>query len=191
MAGIELRSPSFGDHQPIPARHAKDHDNLSPALEWSGVPEEAVELAVLCEDPDAPRGTFIHWVLAGLEPTAPGLVEGERPAAAVEGRNDFGEEGYSGPQPPVGDPPHRYCFWVFAASAPLELTAGASAEDLRRALEGRELARAPWSAPTSAKARVDASRPARTGASVLKAAPADRGAGAGPGRARAGPGAAR
>ena len=51
MAGIELRSPSFGDHQPIPARHAKDHDNLSPALEWSGVPQEAVELAVLCEDP--------------------------------------------------------------------------------------------------------------------------------------------
>ena len=84
MAGIELHSPSFGDHQPIPARHAKDHDNLSPALEWSGVPEEAVELAVLCEDPDAPRGTFIHWVLAGLEPTGPGLVEGERPAAAVE-----------------------------------------------------------------------------------------------------------
>src|SRR5436309_11220345 len=74
------------------------------------------------------------------EPTATGLVEGERPAAAVEGRNDFGEEGYSGPQPPVGDPPHRYCFWVFAASAPLELAAGASAEDLRRALEGGELA---------------------------------------------------
>jgi Raf kinase inhibitor-like YbhB/YbcL family protein len=140
MAGIELRSPSFGDHQPIPTRHAKDHDNLSPALEWSGVPEEAVELAVLCEDPDAPCGTFIHWVLAGLEPTAPGLVEGERPAAAVEGRNDFGEEGYSGPQPPVGGPPHRYFFRVFAASAPLELTAGASAEDLRRALKGRELA---------------------------------------------------
>ena len=99
-----------------------------------------MELAVLCEDPDAPRGTFVHWVLAGLEPTVPGLVEGERPAAAVEGRNDFGEEGSSGPQPPVGDPSHRYFFWVFAASAPLELTAGASAEDLRRALEGRELA---------------------------------------------------
>ena len=137
MAGIELRSPSFGDHQAIPARHAKDHDNLSPALEWSGVPEEAAELAVLCEDPDAPRGTFIHWVLAGLHPTATGLAEGERPAAAVEGRNDFGEEGYSGPMPPVGDGPHRYLFRVFAA---LGLVAGASADDLRRALEGRELA---------------------------------------------------
>jgi phosphatidylethanolamine-binding protein (PEBP) family uncharacterized protein len=74
MAGIQLHSPSFGDHQPIPARHAKDHDNLSPALEWSGVPQEAVELAVLCEDPDAPSGTFTHWVLAGLQPTATGLA---------------------------------------------------------------------------------------------------------------------
>jgi Raf kinase inhibitor-like YbhB/YbcL family protein len=141
MAGIELRSPSFGDHQPIPARHAKDQDNLSPALEWSGVPPGAVELAVLCDDPDAPGGTFTHWVLAGLEPTATGLAEGAHPAAAVEGRNDFGEEGYGGPLPPVGDDPHRYFFRVYAASAPLGLVAGTSAEDLRRALEGRELAR--------------------------------------------------
>ena len=140
MAGIELRSPSFGDHQPIPARHAKDHDNLSPALEWSGVPEDAAELAVLCEDPDAPGGTFSHWVLAGLQPTATGLAEGEHPAAAVEGRNDFGEEGYGGPMPPVGDPPHRYFFRVYAALAPLGLTGAPSAEDLRRALEGKELA---------------------------------------------------
>jgi Raf kinase inhibitor-like YbhB/YbcL family protein len=143
MAGIELRSPSFGDHQPVPVPPAKDHDNLSPALEWSGVPEGAVDLAVLCEDPDAPCGTFTHWVLAGLEPTATGLAEGERPAAAVEGRNDFDEEGYSGPLPPVGDGPHRCLLRVFAASAPLGLVAGASADDLRRALEGKELASGP------------------------------------------------
>jgi Raf kinase inhibitor-like YbhB/YbcL family protein len=140
MAGVELRSPSFGDHQPIPARHARDHDNLSPALEWSGVPKGAVELAVVCEDPDAPRGTFTHWVLAGLQPTVTGLAEGESPAAAVAGRNDFGEEGYGGPMPPVGHGPHRYVFRVFAASAPLGLVAGASADDLRRALAGKELA---------------------------------------------------
>jgi hypothetical protein len=59
------------------------------------------------------RGTFAHWVLAGLQPTVTGLVDDERPAAAVEGRNHFGEEGYSGPRPPVGDDPHRYVFWVF------------------------------------------------------------------------------
>jgi Raf kinase inhibitor-like YbhB/YbcL family protein len=140
MSDLVVRSPSFGDHQPIPARHARDHENLSPALEWSGVPEGAAELAVLCEDPDAPSGTFTHWVLAGLEPTSTGLAEGEHPAAAVEGRNDFGEEGYGGPLPPVGDRPHRYFFRVYAASAPLGLAAGASAEDLRRALQGRELA---------------------------------------------------
>ena len=140
MAGIQLRSPSFGDYRPIPARHAKDHDNLSPALEWSGVPQDAVELAVLCEDPDAPRGTFTHWVLVGLPPTATGLAEGEHPAGAVEGRNDFGEAGYGGPLPPVGDDPHRYFFRVYAASAPLGLTWGASAENLRRALEGKQLA---------------------------------------------------
>jgi Raf kinase inhibitor-like YbhB/YbcL family protein len=95
---------------------------------------------VLCDDPDAPRGTFTHWVLAGLQPTATGLAEGEHPAGAVEGRNDFGEEGWSGPLPPVGDRPHRYFFRVYAASAPLGLVAGASADDLRRALEGKELA---------------------------------------------------
>jgi Raf kinase inhibitor-like YbhB/YbcL family protein len=140
MAGIELRSPSFGDHQPIPPRHAKDHDNLSPPLEWSGVPEEAVELAVLCEDRDAPPRHLHPLGARRPEPTATGLAEGEHPAAAVEGRNDFGEEGYSGPLPPVGDGPHRYFFRVFAASAPLGLTAGASAQNLRRALEGKELA---------------------------------------------------
>jgi Raf kinase inhibitor-like YbhB/YbcL family protein len=79
-------------------------------------------------------------VRAGLQPTANSLAEGEHPAGGVEGRNDFGEEGYGGPLPPVGDDPHRYFFRVYAASAPLGLVAGASADDLRRALEGKELA---------------------------------------------------
>ena len=96
MAGIQLLSPSFGDHQPIPARHAKDHENLSPALEWSGVPKEAVELAVLCEDPDAPAAPSSTGCWPGSNPTATGLAEAEHPAMAVEGRNDFGEEGYNG-----------------------------------------------------------------------------------------------
>src|SRR4029434_3577999 len=100
MPGIEPLSPPSGAPQPIPSRHAKDHDNLSPALEWSGVPEEAVELAVLCEDRDAPSGILTRWVLSALQPAATGLAEGEHPAAAVEGRNDFGEEGYGGPLPP-------------------------------------------------------------------------------------------
>ena len=103
------------------------------------MPQEAAELTVLCEDPDAPRGTFIHWVLAGLQPTATGLAEGEHPAAAVEGRNDFGQEGYSGPSHRSGTVRMGTSSGC-SASAPLGLVAGASADDLRRALEGKELA---------------------------------------------------
>jgi Raf kinase inhibitor-like YbhB/YbcL family protein len=140
MATIELRTPAFNDHGPIPDRHAKGHGDRSPALEWSGVPEGTAELAILCEDPDAPGGTFTHWVLAGLDPALTGLAEGTVPKGAVEGRNDYGGIGYGGPQPPKGDPAHRYFFRVFAASAPLGLRRGCSADDLRRALEGKELA---------------------------------------------------
>lgn len=138
---IEVRSPSFDDHAPIPARHALEHDNVSPPLEWSGVPEGTAELAVLCEDPDAPGGTFVHWVLSGLDPSTSSLAGGQVPPGAVEGRNDYGGVGYGGPRPPVGDPAHRYFFWVYASSEPLRLAPGGAAEDLRRALEGRQVGR--------------------------------------------------
>ena len=141
MATIHLRSPAFNDHAPIPARYSlAEVENLSPPLEWSGVPEGTAELAVLCEDPDAPGGTLVHGVLAGLDPSTTGLGEGEVPAGAVQGSNDYGGTGYGGPRPPVGDEAHRYFFRVYAASEPLGLEPGASAEDLRRALEGKELA---------------------------------------------------
>jgi Raf kinase inhibitor-like YbhB/YbcL family protein len=141
MATIELRSPAFSDHATIPDRHTKAGEDVSPPLEWSGVPDGAAELAVLCEDPDAPGRPFVHWVLSGLDPSLGGLAEGEVPPGAVEGVNDFGRTGYGGPGPPVGDPPHRYFFRIYAASEPLGLSSGATAEDLRRALERRQLAR--------------------------------------------------
>ena len=141
MATIELRSSAFNDHAPIPGRYSKEGENLSPALEWSGVPEGTAELAVLCEDPDAPGGTFVHWVLSGLDPSLPGLAAGELPPGAVEGRNDYGDIGYGGPRPPIGDPAHRYFFTVHASSEPLDLSPGGTADDFRKALDGRELAR--------------------------------------------------
>ncbi len=141
METIELRSPAFNDHAPIPPLFSKDHENVSPPLEWSGVPDGAVELALVCEDPDAPGRTFVHWVLSGLDPSLTGLAEGEVPAGAVQGSNDYGETGYGGPQPPVGDPAHRYFFRLYALSDALGLSPGASAEDLRRAAEGKELGR--------------------------------------------------
>src|SRR5437016_4160662 len=134
METIELRSPSFNDHAPIPPRHGHDQENVSPPLEWSNVPDGAAELALVCEDPDAPGRTFVHWVLAGIDPSVGGLNEGEVPGGAVEGTNDFGEKGWGGPQPPPGDDAHRYFFRLSASSAALNLTAGASADELRAAL---------------------------------------------------------
>lgn len=135
---LVVESPAFADGEAIPARHTCDGDDLSPPLAWSGVPPEAVELAVLVEDPDAPGGVFVHWVGAGIEPAAPGLAEGEAPPVA--GANDFGSTGYRGPCPPPGDDPHRYVITVFAADRALELAAGASADDLRAALDGATVA---------------------------------------------------
>src|SRR5919199_3332500 len=118
MTTIELRSPACNDHAPIPAQYSKDGENVSPALEWSGVPEGTAELAILCEDPDAPGGTFVHWVISRIDPSCTGLAAGEVPPGAVEGRNDYGDIGYGGPQPPIGDPAHRYFFTVHASSEP-------------------------------------------------------------------------
>jgi Raf kinase inhibitor-like YbhB/YbcL family protein len=137
---IELTSPEFDDGDVLPARFAHDRKNVSPPLEWNDVPPGAQELALLCQDPDAPTGLFTHWVLASIDPTITAIDEGEVPPGAVAGVNDFGEVGWGGPQPPRGHGPHRYVFTLFAASEHLDLDPGASADDLLDALDGVELA---------------------------------------------------
>ena len=137
---IELTSPAFDDGDVLPSRFAHDRENLSPPLEWSDVPPGTQEQALLCQDPDAPSGLFTHWVLAGIDPTITAIDEGEMPPGSVAGLNDFGEVGWGGPEPPRGHGPHRYVFTLFAASEPLDLTQGASADDLLEALDGVELA---------------------------------------------------
>jgi Raf kinase inhibitor-like YbhB/YbcL family protein len=137
---IELTSPEFDDGDVLPRRFAHDRENVSPPLEWSDVPQGAQELALLCQDPDAPSGLFTHWVLASIDPTITAIDEGEVPPGAVAGINDFGEIGWGGPQPPRGHGPHRYVFTLFAASEHLDLDPGASADDLLDALDGVELA---------------------------------------------------
>jgi Raf kinase inhibitor-like YbhB/YbcL family protein len=137
---IQLTSPAFDDGDFMPSRCAHDEENLSPPLEWSDVPPGTAELALLCEDTDAPSGVFTHWVLAAVDPTITVINEGEQPPGAVPGVNDFGELGWGGPAPPPGDGPHRYVFTLFAASRPLDVAPGASADDLLEALDGVELA---------------------------------------------------
>jgi Raf kinase inhibitor-like YbhB/YbcL family protein len=142
MTGIRLRSPAFDDHEVIPARHAHDRDNISPALQWSGVPAAASELLLLCEDPDAPGGPFLHWLVTGIDPASGGVDAGRIPPGGREWRNDFGETGWAGPQPPVGDKPHRYSFRLYALPRSIRLPAEPTAEDIHRLVEDSALAHA-------------------------------------------------
>ncbi|WP_243722620.1 YbhB/YbcL family Raf kinase inhibitor-like protein [Actinomadura sp. 7K507] len=134
MEEMMLRSAAFNDHTLMPSEYSHDSGDLSPPLEWSQAPEEVVEFALACEDPDAPTGTFAHWLLAGIDPAETGMEAGEQPTGAVAGRNDFGAEGYGGPKPPAGDDPHRYFFRLYGLSEPSGLGPGFTAEDLREAL---------------------------------------------------------
>lgn len=136
---ISVTSPVFGDGDLIPPRFTCDGEGVSPPLEFAGVPAGTAELALLVEDPDAPAGPFVHWVLWGIDPQRSSLSAGEVPAGAGVGGNDFGRQGYGPPCPPAGRR-HRYVFTLFALSEPLALAGGASAAELRQAIAGRVLA---------------------------------------------------
>jgi hypothetical protein len=140
MDSFSLTSGAFGPGKPIPRRHTCDGGDVSPELEWAGEPAGTVSLALVVDDPDAPGGTFTHWLAWGLDPAAGRLGEGEQ--APREGRNDFGSTGWRGPCPPRGHGPHRYFFRLHALSEELELASGAGKKDVERALAGRVLATA-------------------------------------------------
>ena len=134
MEQMTLSSPAFAADGLIPVTHSHESGDISPELRWSGVPAACRELALSCEDPDAPGGTFAHWMLAGISPDRERLAAGEERPQIARGRNDFGDLGYGGPQPPAGDPPHRYVFTLHALREPSGLTSGFSADDMRDAL---------------------------------------------------------
>ena len=137
MAGFELRSEAFENGEPIPQKYTCDGEDVSPALSWSGVPDGTVSLALVCDDPDAPSGTFTHWVAWAIDPGAEALAEGGSPPR--EGRNGRGAEGYMGPCPPPGHGPHRYFFRLHALKAEPSLEGGADVERLERAVEAEGL----------------------------------------------------
>jgi Raf kinase inhibitor-like YbhB/YbcL family protein len=140
MAEMALTSTAFGHGQEIPRRHTCDGDDLSPPLAWRGQPPQTQSLALVVDDPDAPSGTFTHWLAWGVDPATSELPEGE--AAPTEGRNDFGSNGYRGPCPPPGHGPHRYIFRLHALDAELGLDYGADKPQLEQALTGHVLATA-------------------------------------------------
>ena len=140
-----LISPAFGEGEAIPTRYTCDGEDISPPLRWEGVPAEARSLALIMDDPDAPAGTWVHWVLYNLPVKRQELAEAipadaELVGGGRHGRNSWGRLGYGGPCPPSGT--HRYFFKMYALDTVLDLEPGADKEQLLEAMEGRVLARA-------------------------------------------------
>lgn len=135
-ARFTLRSPAFASGEPIPVRFTCDGENVSPALRWTAPPAATRSLALIMDDPDAPGGTFTHWLAWNIAATARGLRAGQR--APREGTNDAGRIGYTGPCPPSGV--HRYVFRLYALETPLRLARGASRAQFLAAIRGRSLA---------------------------------------------------
>jgi hypothetical protein len=142
---MTLTTEVFNHEGRIPTKYSCDGQNVSPALSWEGAPEGTVSYALIMDDPDAPGGTFVHWVLYDLSVSVNSLPEGvpqeERPnIGGSQGRNSFRKTGYGGPCPPGGR--HRYYFKLYALDSATGLEPGASADQLIGAMEGHVLAEA-------------------------------------------------
>ena len=142
---LRVTSPAFADGATVPTRFTCAGQEVSPPLAWSGTPPGTDELAVVVDDPDAPGGTFVHWVLYRLDPDLTALAEGKLPAGAAQAANSAGSSGYKGPCPPPG-PAHHYRFTVYALGQPLTLAGGAGSRRAVEAIEGAAIARGRLSA---------------------------------------------
>jgi hypothetical protein len=136
-----IRSAAFEDGGMIPRDYTCDGNDISPALEWQGEPEGTRGFALIMDDPDAPVGTFAHWLLWNIPSDTHSIPEGS--SAGTPGRNGFGRIGYGGPCPPKGHGPHRYFFRVFALNVPsIDLKEGATRKELTQAIEPHVLSTA-------------------------------------------------
>lgn len=134
LADLKLKSSAFKHHERIPERHTGDGEDVSPALEWSGVPGGTKAFALVVHDPDAPLvDGFTHWVAYGIPGDRTGLVEGG--GDVVAGVNTFGDPGYGGPAPPPDHGGHHYYFWIYALDADLDLPPGLDRRELLQQIE--------------------------------------------------------
>lgn len=136
---IKITSSAFEEGGLIPAKYTCDGADISPPLRWDAVPEGTKSIALISDDPDAPMGTWVHWVLFNMSAETKELAENVPadkilPSGARQGTTDFGRVGYGGPCPPSGT--HRYFFKIYALDAELDLAAGARKPDLVKAMEG-------------------------------------------------------
>ncbi len=148
LMALLLSSSAFTSGSAVPTRFTCDGADVSPPLAWSGVPAGTVSFAVIADDPDAPGGTWLHWVLFNVPGTLAALPEGlagtgelRQVGGARQGRNDFGKLGYGGPCPPPGRA-HRYFFRLYALDTSLPLKAGAARREVEQAMRGHVLGEA-------------------------------------------------
>jgi Raf kinase inhibitor-like YbhB/YbcL family protein len=140
---FQLSSTAFSASGMIPKQFSCEGTDASPQLSWSGVPSASHSLALIMDDPDAPTGTWVHWVLYNLPASTKELAEGvekqeQLADGTLQGRSSFGKAGYGGPCPPPGTP-HRYFFKLYALDIKLDLKAGASKDELEQAMKGHIL----------------------------------------------------
>ena len=145
---LKITSPMFSPNEEIPSKYTCDGKDISPAIEWSGLPEGTRSIALIVDDPDAPdpaapRMTWVHWVLYNIPPSATGLPEAVKsqdlPQGTKEGLNDWKRTGYGGPCPPIGR--HRYFHKLYALDLVLPDLGKPTKKDLEKAMEGHILAK--------------------------------------------------
>lgn len=140
MSELKLKSPEFKDGERIPRKYGYEENDINPPLEISGVPGEAESLALVMDDPDAiePAGkVWDHWVIWNIEPNTSQIGEDETPPGAVEGKNDYGGQGYGGPNPP--DKEHTYKFKLYALDTTIDLPRNSKKDELEEKMEGHIL----------------------------------------------------
>ena len=145
---MDFRAEPFAQGARIPVRFTADGADASPALAWGAPPQGAKAFALIVDDPDAPMGTWVHWVLYDLPATERGLAEQQPksqtlPSGARQGSNSWGRLGWNGPSPPPGKA-HRYFFKLYALAAPTGLQPGATKAQLEKAMAGKVLGEGQW-----------------------------------------------
>lgn len=143
---FELTSSAFKNGDFIPAKYTGDGEDISPPLKWQVPPTQTKSLALICDDPDAPMGIWVHWVVYNIPPTMLEFAEALPKDATLangirQGRTDFGSTGYGGPAPPKGKP-HRYFFKLYALDSTIDIKPGATKAELEKAIKGKILAEA-------------------------------------------------
>lgn len=134
---MKISTPSFDYGEKIPDTYTCDGEGINPPLLFLEVPEQAQSLVLIVDDPDAPRGTFTHWVVFNIDPKVEEVPEGLVPKGGVLGKNSAGESSWIGPCPPTGE--HRYFFKLYALDTELDLSIGATKEEVEKAMQGHVL----------------------------------------------------